>query len=270
MRPWLESFGVLLLAAGGACIGAWFSRLRKPWWAIGYLIPLSMIVLYALGSHHPALSLVPPISWMMEGRNKFAVTGLIGAMILTTPLLKLPRRRDRIALGALIACLVFAKSVWPFLAPFFNRSELAALTTRIDDNGVCIQSTDYTCGPASAVTALRRLGFSAEEGPLAIAARTTSTEGTPPDILAATLRDRYGKDGLVCEYRAFKNIDDLRKSGLVLAVEKFNLLYDHYVTVLEVNDRDVIVGDPAGGLTVLSPAEFEKEWRFEGIVLKHK
>jgi hypothetical protein len=149
MRPWVESCGVLLLAAGGVCMGAWFSRLRKPWWALGYFIPLAMIVLYALGSHHPALSLVPPISWMMEGRNKFAVTGFIGAMILTTPLLKLPRRRDRIALSALIACLVFAKSVWPFLAPAFNRSELAALTTRIDDNGVCIQSTDYTCGRRS-------------------------------------------------------------------------------------------------------------------------
>ena len=43
----------------------------------------------------PALSFTPPVAWMMTGRNKFAVIGFVAAMVLTTPLMKLPRKRER-------------------------------------------------------------------------------------------------------------------------------------------------------------------------------
>jgi predicted double-glycine peptidase len=270
MNPWVESFAVLLLAAGGMLLGAWFSRLPKPYWLIGYFLPLLMIVLYAVASRQPAIAFIPPISWMMLGRTKFAITGFIGAMILTTPLMKLPLRRDRIAISLIMVFIVLLTSVWPFLAPAFNRDYLASLTTRIDNDGVCLQNTSYTCGPASAVTALRKLGFTANEGQIAILAHTSATIGTPPDILAETLAKKYAQQGLVCEYRGFKNLAELKHAGLTLAVIKYSLLLDHYVTVLEVNDDAVIVGDPLNGLTKLSLAEFAAKWRFEGVVLTRK
>ncbi|HZQ45944.1 MAG TPA: hypothetical protein VFC07_02950, partial [Verrucomicrobiae bacterium] len=102
MNSWVESLGVLMLAAGGVLLGAWFSRLHKPYWLLGYFIPLVMIVLYAMGSRDPALTFVPPISWMIMGRNKFAVIGFISSMVLTTPMLKLPKQRDRTAVGLLM------------------------------------------------------------------------------------------------------------------------------------------------------------------------
>jgi hypothetical protein len=270
MNPWLESLGVLLIAAGGVFLGAWFSRRPKPYWLLGYFLPLVVIALFAVASRKPALAFVPPISWMMLGRTKFAITGFVRAMILTTPLLKLPNRRDRIAVSLLMLCVVFAISVWPFLAPAFNRSDLASLVTRIDNDGVCLQNTGYTCGPASAVTALRRLGLPADEGEIAILAHTSSTIGTPADILADALQKHYGSQGLLCDYRSFTSIAELRNAGLTMAVVKYNLLLDHYVTVLEVNDSEVIVGDPLNGLTKLSYAEFNEKWRFEGVVLKRK
>jgi len=270
MSPWVESLGVLLLAAGGVLVGAWLSRLPRPFWLVGYLIPFLMILLYAAGSRHPALTFVPPISWMMMGRIKFAIIGFIGAMVLTTPLLKLPNRRDRVAVSVLMFVVVCATSVWPFLAPAFNQSYLAGLTTRVGRDGVCLQNTDYTCGPAAAVTGLRKLGFKADEGEIAILAHTSSATGTPPDILARTLEDRYGKDGLSSEYRVFKNAAELRSVVPFLAVIKFNIMLDHYVTVLDVNDDEVTVGDPLLGLTKLSHAEFEEKWRFVGVVLRRK
>src|ERR1700741_2544201 len=106
MNPWMESLGVLLLAAGGVLLGAWFSRLPKPYWMAGYFIPLLLVVLYAVATRNPTLTFIPPISWMMMGRNKFAIIGFIGTMILTTPLMKLPKRRDRIAISLLMACVV--------------------------------------------------------------------------------------------------------------------------------------------------------------------
>jgi hypothetical protein len=270
MSPWLESLGVVLLAAGGVFLGAWFSRRPKPYWLLGYFIPLSMIFLYGAGSRHPALTFVPPISWMMMGRNKFAIIGFIGSMVLTTPLSRLPKSRDRFVVALLMVVIVYLTSVWPFLAPAFNRQQLANLTTRIGRDGVCLQNTDYTCGPAAAVTALRRLGFEAEEGELAILAHTSSATGTPPDILAQTLQMRYGKEGLVCEYRLFKNVAELEASGLTLAVVKFNFMVDHYVTVLKVDDQRVTVGDPLNGLTELPQKQFGEEWRYCGIVMRRK
>ena len=267
MNPWLESFGVLMLAVAGVLIGWGSSRLRKPYWLIGYCAPLLLILIYGLANHDPALALDPPVSWMMLGRGKFAVIGFVATMILTTPLSRLRFRRERIVVGVLMAVIVGNMSVWPFLAPAFNHKFLAHLQTHIDSDGICRQSTDYTCGPAAAVTGLRRLGLPAGEGEIAILAHTSSAIGTPPDMLADALQEHYGKDGLHAEYRVFRNLDALKRAGLTLAVMKFSFMLDHYVAVLDVRDDSVVVGDPLNGRTVLSLEEFKSRWRHVGVVL---
>jgi predicted double-glycine peptidase len=270
MNPWVESLAVLLLAVGGVLLGAWFSRLTRPWWLLGYFIPLSLVILYAIATHRPALGFYPPISWMMLGRNKFAVIGFIGSMVLTTPLLKLPLFRDRLAVSVLMIGVVLLTSVWPFLAPAFNQQFLAGLTTKIDSDGVCLQSTDYTCGPASAVTALQKLGFKADEGEIALLAHTSSATGTPPDILAKALQNRYRSEGLKSEYRIFNDVSELKTCLPTLVVIKFSFMLDHYVTVLDVTDQEITVGDPLSGLRKLSTAEFNDRWRLTGVVLARK
>jgi predicted double-glycine peptidase len=216
------------------------------------------------------MSFKPPISWMMMGRKKFTILGFIAAMVLTTPLSRLPLKRDRTVISILMAIIIFFMAVWPFLAPAFNRNQLAHLQTHIDGDGICIQTTDYTCGPAAAVTALRKLGLPADEGRLAILSSTSSMTGTPPDILAEVLKKQYGQNGLGVEYRAFKNISELKQAGLTLAVVKFGFMVDHYVTVLEVTDSEVVVGDPISGLRKMSLDDFEGQWRFVGVVLNRK
>jgi predicted double-glycine peptidase len=270
MNLWLEATGAASFAFAGVLLGYFFSRLPKPYWTFGYFIPLALVLIYGIAVHFPVLSFTPPISWMMMGRKKFAILGFIAAMVLTTPLSRLPLKRDRIVISILMAMIIFFMSVWPFLAPEFNRNQLSQLKTRIGGDGVCLQNTGYTCGPASAVTALRKLGFPAEEGQLAILSFTSSMTGTPPDILAEVLQTQYGKDSLVVEYRTFKNISELKQAGLTLAVVKFGFMIDHYVTVLEVTDSEVIVGDPLDGLDKMSYEEFQQKWSFVGIVLKRK
>jgi len=268
MNPWLEALGALLVGASGVWLGWWFARRRSWHWVLGYFFPLALIGVYDVAAHKPSLTLVPPISWMMMGRGKFATIGFIAAMVLATPSFRLPKRRDRAAVFILIVVIVAGMSVWPFLAPAFNRGYLNSMQTKIDADGVCLQHTTYTCGPAAAVTVLRRLGFRAEEGQIAILAHTSSAIGTPPEILAQTLEKQYGKNGLVVEYRAFKNVAELRDAGLTLAVVKLNFFLDHYVTVFDVTDDQVIVGDPLMGRVKLSRQEFEQRWRFVGVVLR--
>ncbi len=270
MNLWLEGIFAVMVAGAGVLLGYWFSRLQKPYWMLGYFIPLMLVLIYGVAIHLPALSFTPPISWMMIGRRKFAILGFIAALILTTPVSRLPLRRDRAAVFVLMTVTVFMMSVWPILAPAFNRNQLAHLRTHMGTDGVCLQTTDYTCGPAAAVTALRKLGLPADEGEIAILSYTSFTTGTPPDILAEALQNRYGEDGLVVDYRAFKNISELKEAGLTLAVTKFGFFVDHYVTVLEVTDTEVVVGDPLNGLDKLSYEKFRQQWRFVGIVLKRK
>jgi hypothetical protein len=270
MNPWLETLLVALFAFSGVVLGLWFSRLPRPYWLLGYFIPLTLILLYALAVQKPRLGLVPPLSWMMLGRNKFAVLGFIATFVLTTPLSRLRRKRERILVSFLMAVVAWQMSIWPFLAPAFNRKYLAALKTRVGPDGICLQSNDYNCGPAAAVTALRKLGFPAEEGEIAILAHTSTATGTPPDILARALQERYGKDGLASEFRVFDDVAELKSAGLTLAVIKFNFFMDHYVTVLEVTDSEVVAGDPLNGLIRYSRKEFEDKWRFVGVVLRRR
>ena len=162
------------------------------WWALGYFIPLSLILLHDIGNRHPAITHPSrPFSWILLGRNKFAATGFIAAMVTLThsvvEIAAAPRPRSRYYFDGLHGAVW--TSVWPFLAPAFNQKQLAALVTNVDANGVCYQSTDYTCGPASAVTgSARKLGFKARrrwEIALARAYHFAAT-GTPPEILAQT------------------------------------------------------------------------------------
>jgi hypothetical protein len=270
MNLFLQAFAATFFAATGVVLGRLFSRLSKPYWMLGYFIPLTLILIYRIALIYPALAFVPPASWMMIGLRKYALLGFVTTLVLTTPLSRLPRKRDRLLVGLLIIALVFVESVWPFLAPLADRRELSHLKTHAGMDGVCLQTTDYTCGPASAVTGLRKLGLPAEEATIAILSYTSSMTGTEPDILAGALQEEYRKDGLKAEYRAFKDLQELKQAGLTLAVVKFGFLVDHFVTVLEVTDTQVIVGDPLNGLDKMTHEDFLKKWRFSGIALSRR
>ena len=196
------------------------------------------------------------------------VFGFIATMVLTTPLSRVPQKRNRILISVLMIVIVFAMGIWPFMAPMIDRNQLRHLQTHMDKNGICLQTTDYTCGPASAVTALRKLGLPAEEGQIAILSYTSAQEGTPTDMLADGLNRQYAAQGLSAQCHVFHSVAELKQAGLTLAVIKYGFMVDHWVTVLEVTDSEVIVGDPLGGLDRLSYDEFAKKWRFVGIVLR--
>jgi hypothetical protein len=270
MNLWLAAFVALLCALAGVALGRWFSRLRRPYWTIGYFIPLTLVFIYALAFRFPTLMFTPPFSWIMIGIKKFAAFGFIATLVLTTPLSRVPQKRNRVMIATLMAFVVFFMAIWPFLAPMVDRGQLSRLQTKMDQDGICLQSTDYTCGPAAAVTALRKLGLAADEGQIAILSCTSFQEGTPLDMLADGLQNEYGKDGLSVKCRVFKNILELKQAGLTLAVIKYGFMVDHWVTVLEVTDSEVVVGDPLGGLERLSYDEFSKKWRLIGIVLQRK
>lgn len=211
---------------------------------------------------------MPPFYWLTAGRIRFVVLSLAVTVGLTTPLSRLPRRFEKVAVCILMAVVVVWFSILPFLVPALIRDELAALKTVVDSDGTCFQTKDYTCAPAAAVTALRKLGFAADEGQIAVLSHTSPITGTLPHCLFTALQNRYGPDGLICQYRRFASIDQLKNAGLTLAVVSYTFLSDHCVAVLEVSDKTICIADPVTGRQLMTHKQFERIWRFSGITLK--
>ena len=66
---------------------------------------------------------------MMMGRESRLLWVFIAGLILTTPLSRLPKSRDRIVVSLLMMVMIFSVSVWPFIRPLFDRKELSHLQT---------------------------------------------------------------------------------------------------------------------------------------------
>ena len=167
-----------------------------------------------------------------------------------------------------MAIVVVWFSVMPFLVPALIKEDLSNLKTTVNSSGICYQSTNYTCGPAAAVTALQRLGLSANEGEIAVLSYSSPVAGTLPTCLSSALQQRYGTEGLKCKYRYFDSINQLRNAGITLAVVKDGFINSHCVTVIGVTDYIVTLADPVWGRMLMSHEDFKKVWRFSGIVLK--
>ena len=268
MNPWFETIVVVLIALFGVFLGWVFSRLRKSYWLIGYILSLMLIAMPVATRCNHSLAFSPLLLWLTAGRIRFVILSLAATIGVVTLLSRLPRKSEKVMTCVLLCVVVVWFSVLPFLFPAFIKGHLANLETRVDCNGICYQSTNYTCGPAAAVTALRKLGFCADEGQIAILSHTNPVAGTLPWCLYSALQQRYGADGLKCQYRYFDSIAQLKGTGIMLAVVRDSFFSDHCVAVLSVSDRTVTVADPSAGIKLLSHEEFEKLWRFSGIVLE--
>ncbi|MBA7645826.1 hypothetical protein ES703_53585 [subsurface metagenome] len=268
MNPWLETAGVTLVVLGGILLGRMFSSLRRPYWAFGYFIPLVFVAILVAARYINSLVFVPPFSLITTGRVKFVILALAVTTGLTTPLSRLPHKFEKVVTHILIAVVVTYFSILPFLLPALAKNHLLNLRTRVNSNGICFQTKDYTCGPAAAVTALRKLGFQAHEGEIAVLSHTSPILGTLPGCLSTALQSRYSIDGLKCRYRRFDSLAELRDAGITLAVVRDGFLSNHCVAVLEVSEQMVSVADPVVGRKLMSHKQFEKIWRFSGIVLK--
>jgi len=268
MNPWLETLCVILVALLGVLLGWAFSRLRQPYWISGYLISLLLIaVLVTARFANPSLC-TSFFDWLTATRAKFVLLSLAATIGITTPFSRLPHKFEKLAVSILLAIVVTWFSVLPFLVPALIKDYLSNLKTRIDPEGNCFQSTNYTCGPAAAVTALGKLGIQAQEGQIAILAHTSPIAGTLPQCLSSALNNRYGPAGLKCQYRHFDSISQLKDAEITLAVVKDRLLSNHCVAVLKVSDHSVLIADPVFGNISMSHKQFEKMWLFAGIVLK--
>ncbi len=269
MGGWFETIVVVLIVVFGALTGRAFSRLKNWHWGWGYCIPLALIALVLGATYISSKAFVPVLVWISTGRARFIIIGLAVAMGSMTLLGRVKNRLEKAVIFVLMIAVVFWSSVMPFFVPVLIRNDLTHLKTRFTADNICVQTTNYTCGPAAAVTALRRLGLTAQEGEIAVLSHTSPVVGTLPWCLYKAIQHRYAAQGIVCQLRRFNSVDELRGQDVTLVVVKDAFLLDHCVAVLEVSDKTVTIADPSLGRQKMSHKDFENVWRFYGITLKN-
>jgi predicted double-glycine peptidase len=268
MHEVLNALGVTGVAVVLAWLGHRLARKRGRWWMWGWIVPLLTLYVAAFGLNFRKYAFMPPMSWLVGGWGRWMVIAWAASLTLGTLIGKLPRASTRRVLWFLCGVIILRTATLPFLSPLLSQSAFGCLTTTVDQDGVCLQGTPYSCGPAAAVTALRKLGFKAEENRLAGLSGTTMLIGTPDDMLAEALRKEYGPQGLKVEWRYVASVDELRSWPVSIAVIKYNQFVDHYVTVLGFDGDQIIVGDPLNGRNIMPIEEFLKTWHHVSILMR--
>ena len=163
----------------------------------------------------------------------------------------------------LLFCIThFGPSIW-------WHYKLKNLETSFSKDGICKQTTGFTCGPAAAVTVLRDLGIDAKENDLAIYSKCNPKGGTTHKNLVKAIKKLYGKNGIECSYLTFDSIEQLKDSCPLIACINLSSAVSHYTVILEVTENKVIIGDPIGGKKQWSHENFQKRCWPTAIIVKH-
>jgi hypothetical protein len=130
-----------------------------------------------------------------------------------------------------------------------------------DGDGVCRETQAYTCGPAAAATLLTQIGIRTNEQEMERLCRATPVTGTDEIAVCCALRTRLSGTGLRVTLER-PGLDRLaRQLRPVLARIRADLLRDHWVVLLAMNDRTAILGDPVLGKVQVPVSEFCAAWR---------
>jgi hypothetical protein len=259
---------VVSAAAGSAlCIGRFYfarSYRRAVWGGLASIGWLAFVLTAHLVHFH---STSAGFDWVAGSRNKFLLIGFAVCFGLLGPIPYLNRMwKKAFTLAVLILFLAVFIGL-PFFVPAFYSWRSPDRPDCFDENGICRQSTSFTCGPAAAVTALKKIGLDASESQIAQAAGTIPAVGTGMWDLAQGLQKLFGPEQLKCRYARADSLDLLPEGQVALAVIRQTFWMDHCVAILKITPGEVIFADPANGLSSLPRTAFEASWRKTAIVL---
>ena len=268
----IEILSVLLGTIASSWLAWKASKLTRRYWVTFYFVALFIVLSFALSKRFPSFEFIPPVSWLMLGWAEYFWISIAIPGVLVTTGYQLKETRPRIMLNGVMIISAFYMGLFPIICSWKDSKAVSKLETNSDKDGVCLQSTDYTCGPAAAVTALQYLNIHASEADLSVEARTSFKFGTSCDFLSDAVITLYGEKGVTCRFESYKTLEELRKEldGFLVARIKHSFLVDHFVTILQITDNHVIVADPLNGKHQYTIQKFEDIWRFCGLRILRK
>ncbi len=205
------------------------------------------------------LLLIPCADWFIEFHalpGVEALSGLVGGM-LGIMFASSKLRPDPLNRPVLLVCgaLALGLVITPFVKQlFFSVTYYGDLKSEWND-GVCLQSTGYTCVPACCVTVIRLLGGSVTEPELARAAGSC-VGGTECWYMKRALRKRGYE-------LTFVNIRKASEAPVhsIVGVKVGSL--GHVVVFLDKDKRGVTVGEPLSGRKYYTWSKFQRRYNPE-------
>jgi len=205
------------------------------------------------------LHLVPDAAWYFEFRSLPGtewLTLFVGVFFGYLARIA-PRYARSVALAGAVGVSI-APSVKPFIGPL----DASSLENRWRD-GVCLQSSPSTCGPASMATVLAQLGWSVSENELA-ASSYSYAGGTEAWYLARAARKR----GAEVEFRTGVSIRTYTEWPAIAGV-RFGEAGGHFIAILgETTDGRFVVGDPLFGQDTMTLGQLMDQYVFSGMFIR--
>lgn len=268
MPPLLLPFiAQLLLAAIAFIIAIPLAKTRKPVWGVIAGVTLGSLFFWPLMRFFP----VQPIRLL--GAPVIACIELTGlavpaALFFGIAARHVPRESDRraILLLLLVAAIYFVKAGWWMVSP--GVPMLSA--TRIDEDGLCRQSTGYTCVAASMVTMLRANGIDADEHEMAELAYTQVNGGATDSRALWALDKKLEGTPWRADYQRLDQAGIIEVNKPCMVQLDWGFFVSHMVPLLSATPERVVIGDPLSGRREMPMVDFMKSWKGSAISLRKR
>lgn len=173
---------------------------------------------------------------------------------------------SRITMRALLLCnvllclYVVIYSSWIFLPTIHCEQQLPR-------NGVYLQSTSSSCGPAALATLLLIHKIPATEQEMATLCYATQLWGTSLLRIAGALQHKV--QNLLCSVDFIKcDWQHLSKLSQPCIVDtRFSKYVNHVVVLMHMDSKQVVLGDPLQGRVIWSKEKFLHKWTGYAIIL---
>jgi len=161
-----------------------------------------------------------------------------------------------------------------FMFIYFARVWIAGIGTDYrslksvpDPAGICLQSSDYSCGAAAAASLLALAGFNTTEREMAELCGTNAEFGTDEFAVCRGLRRFLAGRGCRVEIER-SGWEQLERTQLpVMATTRLTFLIDHWVVIKKWSGDSVTVIDPLRGEVEIARPAFERKWRCDLVTL---
>lgn len=255
----------LVLAVVAALVGRRAGTLRpRPATLIASLALVAML-LFPLARVFP-VAIVRLLGAPTASCLELTALAIPATLFFSTAAMLVPKPSDRRALMLLnvIAAIYFVKAGWWMISPGVS----GIGPTRIDDRGICRQSTGYTCVAASMVTMLRAKGIAADEAEMAALCRTQPGGGATDSRALWALQSKLAGLSLTPTYARLDRDSLLAAPKPCMVQLDWGFFVSHMVPIMSATPDRVVIGDPLSGVREVPMADFLRDWRGMAITLE--
>ncbi len=264
--PLWSVFGAQIVGAGAAYVaGVALARRSRAVWSLALGVSFALVLCWPLMRVFP-VGVIELLGAPAVACIELTALAIPAAMLFAIGAERVPRASDRRAIRWLVIVLAvyFMKAGW-----WMTPAGVGAVgPTKIDMEGICRQTTEYTCVAASMVTMLRAHGVEAEEREMAELSRTQVGGGATDSRALWALDLKLAGTAWRARYVSVRPGELASVPKPCMVQLNWGFFTSHMVPLLRADEKDVVIGDPLGGLRRMSLESFRRQWKGQAIVLE--